>query len=108
MAHATPLEEPKTPFWFTALGIGLFLLAGLVLVLRAPDESAETEGTASAKVEAPKAEAPKAEAPKADKPAARPIGTTVGDIGKLRELAERARAAGAAASAAGARPAPNN
>ena len=37
MAAAAPLSsEPKTPFWLTCVGAGLFFLAGLFLVFRAP------------------------------------------------------------------------
>jgi len=64
-AHEEPLpEEPKTPFWVTALGVGLLLSGALgYLVLHEPDETPEA---------APDAAASAAEAEASAKPEARP------------------------------------
>jgi hypothetical protein len=61
--HAPPPpEEPATPLWLTLLGIGLFLIAGILFIARHSDGKTTAELTAtSAAPEA--AAAPAAAAP---------------------------------------------
>lgn len=63
--HAPPaLEEPATPLWLTLLGLGLFLLAGIVFVATREDAKTTAElaavpaGEAVASAAAPAAPAP--------------------------------------------------
>ncbi|HEX2874853.1 MAG TPA: hypothetical protein VHP33_26565 [Polyangiaceae bacterium] len=71
--HAPPaLEEPATPLWLTLLGLGLFLLAGIVFVITREDgkTSAELAAVPAGEAAASAAAAP-APAP-APNPAAAP------------------------------------
>jgi len=64
--HAPPaLEEPATPLWLTLLGIGLFLVIGIVFIATRPDGKTTAELTAASSADAPSAAAP-------PHPAARP------------------------------------
>ena len=52
--HAVPvLEEPATPLWLTLLGIGLFLLAGILFVATREDGKTTAELTAVPSAETP-------------------------------------------------------
>ena len=42
--NATDPNEPKTPFWLTALGGVLFLVAGLAWALYTPDPPLNADG----------------------------------------------------------------
>ncbi len=61
-------SEPTTPLWLTCVGAGLFFLAGLFMVFRAPAPEIEADSnttpaaalTAAAKPAAPAAAAPAA------------------------------------------------
>jgi hypothetical protein len=54
-------DEPHTPFWFTVLGLGLFLLAGIFLLTQSGDDDKVTSSpdAAAGSVEAPANDAPK-------------------------------------------------
>jgi hypothetical protein len=68
MAAAAPLSsEPNTPLWLTCLGAGLFFLAGLFLVFRAPapprpEKAPVAVAVAPAAAPKPAAQAPGAQA----------------------------------------------
>ena len=65
--HAPPpLEEPATPLWLTLLGVGLFLVAGILFIATREDGKTTAQLTA-----VPSAEAAAAPAP-APNPAAAP------------------------------------
>jgi hypothetical protein len=86
--HAPPaLEEPSTPLWLTLLGVGLFLVAGIVFIASRPDGKTTAELTAVAPASAAPAEpaappvapnpalrvpAPQPNAARPPQPAARP------------------------------------
>jgi len=69
-AQESPLDpdEPSTPAWFTFLGVGLFLLAGIFLLATGGDDEpsagvpaaaeAPSEGEAAGEAPAANAEAP--------------------------------------------------
>ena len=62
--HAPPaLEEPVTPLWLTLLGLGLFLLAGIVFVATREDGKTTAQLTVVPSAEAEAAAAPAAPAP---------------------------------------------
>jgi hypothetical protein len=64
--HAPPaLEEPATPLWLTFLGLGLFLVAGILFIASRPSGKTTAELTATANAEAPTSAAPAAAAPPA-------------------------------------------
>ncbi|HKY40827.1 MAG TPA: hypothetical protein VJN18_33060, partial [Polyangiaceae bacterium] len=49
---ATPLDEPATPMWLTLLGVGLFLVAGIVFVATREDGKTTAELTSVPSAEA--------------------------------------------------------
>jgi hypothetical protein len=57
--HAPPpLPEPPTPLWLTLLGVGLFLVAGILFVATRSDGKTTAELTAVPSAEQPSADAP--------------------------------------------------
>jgi hypothetical protein len=72
--HAAPvLEEPTTPLWVTLLGIGLFLVAGILFIASRSDGKTTAQLTAAVSAEAPPSPppAPAAPQPVAPNPALR-------------------------------------
>jgi len=62
--HAPPaVEEPATPLWLTLLGLGLFLLAGIVFVATREDGKTTAQLTVVPSSEPEAAAAPAAPAP---------------------------------------------
>lgn len=67
--HAPPPpEEPVTPLWLTLLGVGLFLIAGIVFIATRADGKTTAELTAASAEQAPNA-APANPAPRGNAPA---------------------------------------
>jgi hypothetical protein len=59
--HAAPvLEEPATPLWLTLLGIGLFLVAGILFIATREDGKTTAQLTVVPTAEAAPAAAPPA------------------------------------------------
>jgi hypothetical protein len=57
--HAPPaLEEPATPLWLTLLGLGLFLVAGIVFIATREDGKTAAQLTAAPSAEGAAADAP--------------------------------------------------
>ncbi len=53
-----PLEEPATPLWLTLLGVGLFLVAGILFIATREDGKTTAQLTAVASAEGAAAPAP--------------------------------------------------
>ena len=73
--HAPPaLEEPATPLWLTLLGIGLFLVAGILFIATREDGKTTAQLTAVPSAEGAAAPAPNPAAAGggAQQPAVRP------------------------------------
>ena len=69
--HAPPpLDEPATPLWLTLLGVGLFLVAGILFIATREDGKTTAQLTAVPSAEAAAAPAPSA-APNPGNPAVR-------------------------------------
>ena len=65
-----PLEEPATPLWLTLLGVGLFLVAGILFIATREDGKTTAQLTAVPSAEGAAAPAPAA-APNPGNPAVR-------------------------------------
>jgi hypothetical protein len=74
--HAPPpLEEPATPLWLTLLGVGLFLVAGILFIATREDGKTTAQLTAVPSAEGQAAPAPNPGAANpggAQQPAVRP------------------------------------